>query len=52
MTLFQVLDWAGNDVTNGETFESFDDGDTWIETFIDEDEREDMFVVPMDGDVC
>lgn len=52
MTQWKIVDWANNDVdTCGETFDSFTDAWTWIETFIDdESEHEDLFVVEVDDE--
>lgn len=53
MTQFKIVDWANNYVnTGGETFDSFEDGWTWIYEFVpDEDNAyDDLFVVPIEGE--
>lgn len=50
LTQYKIVDWANNDVnTGGETFDSFEDGWSWIYTFInDETAYDDLFVIPIE----
>lgn len=42
-----IVDWAGNRIdTGGETFDSFEDGWSWICEFVeDEQDHEDLYVI-------
>ncbi len=53
LTQWKIVDWANNDVsTGGETFDSFDDGWTWIHTFIPDIDSayDDLFVIPIENE--
>jgi len=52
LTQWRIVDWANNEVnTGGETFDSFDDAWTWIDTFIpsENNAHDDYFVVETKG---
>lgn len=46
MKQWVIVDWRGSPYdTGGETFDSQTDAETWIETFVNQSERDDLYTM-------